>query len=257
MLIALGWAWLFWWINALSGIGAGNFVGMLLIALGGISPTMAALFLLFRHEGPAVRRDFFRRIYDLRLIRAPMLAFTLLLPPALLLVAVLLTRLGDDASQPLAIDPYYVARPLALLPFALFIMILGPLPEEIGWRGYLLDALNRKTNALIASLLIGLVWGLWHVPLFFIDGYPLAEMTASTPALIIYFGLLLPKSVVYTWLFFKTNRSIASAILFHFMINLVGSLVDTSLRCEALQLLLWTIIAGLLIMISPAVFRKG
>ena len=46
-----------------------------------------------------------------------------------------------------------------------------PLPEEIGWRGYLLDRLQERWNALTASLVLGLVCWTWHLPLFVLPGY--------------------------------------------------------------------------------------
>jgi membrane protease YdiL (CAAX protease family) len=66
------------------------------------------------------------------------------------------------------------ARPLLvlLLPvIALQVALLRPLSEELGWRGYALDALQARWSALASSLVVGFFWSMWHVPLFFIpDG---------------------------------------------------------------------------------------
>ena len=50
------------------------------------------------------------------------------------------------------------------------LLILGPLSEEIGWRGYALERLQTRWNALTSSLIVGLVWALWHLPLFMMVG---------------------------------------------------------------------------------------
>lgn len=58
---------------------------------------------------------------------------------------------------------------------SVFWLFFGPAPEELGWRGYALDGLQARMNALFASLILGVVWSLWHLPLFFIKGTWQAE----------------------------------------------------------------------------------
>ncbi len=52
---------------------------------------------------------------------------------------------------------------------ALQVALIGPLSEELGWRGYALDALQARWSAAASSLVVGLAWSLWHLPLFFIQ----------------------------------------------------------------------------------------
>lgn len=59
----------------------------------------------------------------------------------------------------------------AMLGLAPFLLLLGPLPEETGWRGYGLDALLKAVSPLAAAGLLGLVWRALHLPLFVVPGY--------------------------------------------------------------------------------------
>jgi uncharacterized protein len=131
----------------------------------------------------------------------------------------------------------------SIFPFAIFILFFGPVPEEIGWRGYGLDSLALKFGGLIASLILGFVWGLWHVPLFLIEGYPLAGYTDEPLRLISFFLYLFPKSILYTYVYYMNNRSILSAILLHFTVNLVGQIIEIDLFTEYVAILLFTILA--------------
>jgi len=103
--------------------------------------------------------------------------------------------------------------------FVLFYFIGGPFTEEYGWRGYALDRLQSKFNALLSSLILGLIWGLWHLPLFFISGtvqenIPIYEFLLLTIVL----------SVFYTWIL-NNNRdkngrlNVFLAIMFHAISN--------------------------------------
>jgi len=93
--------------------------------------------------------------------------------------------------------------------------------EEIGWRGFLLPSLQRKYNALLATIVLTVVWALWHTPLFF---YRYTMFSLSNPAsLIAFFSLMLSGSIVLTSLFNNSKGSILMVILWHITYDLVSS----------------------------------
>jgi membrane protease YdiL (CAAX protease family) len=101
----------------------------------------------------------------------------------------------------------------AALGAILFMLVLGPV-EEFGWRGVMLPLLQRRMAPFWASLVLGLVWGLWHLPAFFLSGTPqgawsLAPFVAGSVAI----------SVILTPLFNLSRGSILLAALFHFQLN--------------------------------------
>ncbi len=100
------------------------------------------------------------------------------------------------------------------LSFVQVLLLGGPLNEELGWRGFALPQLQRSYNALLSSLAVGIVWGLWHLPLFWAQapGYdvlPFRWYLVNTVAL----------SVIFTWVFNSTSGSVLLAILFHATFN--------------------------------------
>jgi uncharacterized protein len=108
--------------------------------------------------------------------------------------------------------------PLPLL--ALFFVLLAltdGLGEETGWRGYALPRLLAGHGALAASLGLGVVWALWHLPLFWTAGAALAGR--SVPLQLLGLPAL---SVLYTWVFQHTRGSLLLAVLFHAAGNLWG-----------------------------------
>ncbi|HEX7557419.1 MAG TPA: CPBP family intramembrane glutamic endopeptidase, partial [Leptolinea sp.] len=103
---------------------------------------------------------------------------------------------------------------LAQLGSFLPLLFLGPLSEEIGWRGYALERLQNRWNALTSSLIIGLVWALWHLPLFMIVGTSQHELGVPFIGFLIE---LTASSILYTCLYNNTNKSLWSAILLHWL----------------------------------------
>jgi uncharacterized protein len=231
-LISHGFTWSFWIAAALlAGPDVWSTPARWLVYLGGVGPMIAGLWMTFQVSGGKGLRELGRRVTDPRRVPARWLAVALLLPVFAMAGAVGAAALGGalpqsvDASRLL----HLAGDPLALLTFALFVLVFGPVPEEIGWRGYALDALQTRWSALTASLLLGLAWALWHAPLFFIAGYYRAE---SPPDPVLFAVAILAHSVVYTWIYNHTGRSVFVAILFHFMVNLTGMLVEGAVWVE-------------------------
>jgi len=115
---------------------------------------------------------------------------------------------------------------LNLIPLYLFLVVLmpwnGPIGEEFGWRGYALPKLQDKYGPLIASLMIGTIWGVWHLPSFFA---PLGVISALVNALGLIFLIpytlgTIANSVFMTWLYNKTRSSaLIAGIVWHAAID--------------------------------------
>jgi uncharacterized protein len=120
---------------------------------------------------------------------------------------------------------------------------LFPFIEELGWRGYLLDRLQEKYSALVSSLILGILWSLWHLPTFFIRDSYQASLGIGTPAFWLFFAGIIPLTFVFTWIYNNTNRSTLAVILFHAMVNFTGELFTLSERADNLSIALWFVAA--------------
>jgi membrane protease YdiL (CAAX protease family) len=115
-----------------------------------------------------------------------------------------------------------------LVEFVRILFLGGPLGEELGWRGFALPRLQQRRTALTSSIFLGLIWGLWHIPLYFVPGTGQHEILRSgtSPGFAIggFVGWTIGLSVLFTWLFNKTRGSLIVVILFHAAINLAAFL---------------------------------
>jgi membrane protease YdiL (CAAX protease family) len=101
---------------------------------------------------------------------------------------------------------------VGVLDFVVFVLVVG---EELGWRGYALPLLLEKRSAVTASLILGLIWGVWHLPTFVIPGTPQYGLPFAAFLL-----LTIEYSILMTWVFLHTRGSVLIATLFHGAINL-------------------------------------
>jgi CAAX protease family protein len=111
-----------------------------------------------------------------------------------------------DGSRPLQIGA------VSALDFVIFVLVVG---EELGWRGYALPLLLEKRSAVTASLILGVLWGLWHLPTFMVPGTP--QYGLPLPAFVL---LTIAYSILMTWVYLHTKGSVLIATLFHGAINL-------------------------------------
>ena len=106
---------------------------------------------------------------------------------------------------------------LNLIPLFLLVVFLpfnGPVGEELGWRGYVLPRLQQRSGPLIASLVIGTVWGIWHLPTFF--NPESVQNSLGWGFFIPYMVGTIANSVIMTWLYNKAKASaLVAGIIWH------------------------------------------
>ncbi len=217
-------------------------VGLILLFVGGFSPSIAGVIATWRVGGGAGLRSLWKSAVQFALGRK---AYAVILLVPLLdvgLRAAVQAIQGGSAGQSLLIT-----QPLRLIGFTIQIFFLGPISEEFGWRGFALGRLLSKWSAARASLLLGVLWSLWHLPLFFIPNTVQHGYGAWLPEFLIFLAMTTGATFLYTWLYLETNGSLWSAILFHFTANYSKSFWatfgDDGLTGRLISAGLWIVIA--------------
>lgn len=184
----------------------------LLAILGAGGPSLAGLACAGILDGRAGVKALLGRLVAWRVSWKAYLA--LFLGPILLVfVPVGLNMLLNHGPAP---DGAGVRRLPELLPTFLSMFLIGGLTEETGWRGFALPVMRQYKGPLVASLVLGLLWGLWHLPIYSLPalGDPLAP-----PALIRFIRSTPLLAILFTRLAERTDDSVWMAMLFHAWFN--------------------------------------
>lgn len=210
-LLAYGISWIFWAPAVLNGLGIIDFPFRIGI-IGVFGPMMAALILTFKSQGKEGVSSLLRRSFSGR-FKAIWWLVAILIWPAFQGIAMLMAvYLGGDTAPEILL----FSEPLSLLPGLLFTFFLGGgLGEEMGWRAYALDRLQNKYNALVSSLILGVIWAFWHLPLYL---WPAASGREGMPFVLFFVNVLI-QTPIYTWLYNNTKRSLWPVMLFHVFQN--------------------------------------
>ena len=165
------------------------------------SPGFAGIFLVWRNYGFKGWKSFFQR---LTLWQAPV-AWWVFLILGIPLIVYAGSAIKGNLTEPFPFSPWYQVFPALAL--ALF---LGPI-EEFGWRGVAQPLLQRKFSPFWAGLILGSIWGIWHIPSFLGSG-TLQSGWDFGP----FFAGIVAMSVILTPLFNASKGSLLISVLFHF-----------------------------------------
>jgi uncharacterized protein len=188
----------------------GSIPAVILYLLGGFSTAIVAFVIAFTRR-PEERRGYMRRFFHFRL---SVWWYLMSVLSAILVVGVAygaIRALFPEAAEGLSIQPLYLVLPY------FFMMVFGGGIEEFGWRGIVVHNL-RTMNPAAISMIVGVIWLVWHLPLFFMVGVGQYQ----TSVLSFFMGLM-GYSFVTTALYLKTE-SVIPCVIFHALINAFAEL---------------------------------
>lgn len=187
-----------------------------LFLLGTFAPAIVALWLAARVEGRAGAPALLRRILEWR-VGVRWYVFAVGYMAAIKLAVALVHRVATGAWPRFGGEAWYIM--LAA------IVISTPVQagEEIGWRGYALPRLASRFGFARGSLLLGVIWACWHLPLFFIPG-----IDKSGQSFPLYLLQVTALSVALAWLYVHTNGSLLLVMLMHSAVNQTKDIVPSA-----------------------------
>lgn len=198
--------------DAAAGVG----VGFTLYAFGQFGPLVSALVITRAAHGPAGLRDLTARMTRWR-VAPRWYAIVVALPLVLAAASLAAAFLTGGAT----VGPFTPALSwTAAVPFLGFMIIFTGLAEEPGWRGFALPHLQARNTAIRSSWILGIAWGLWHIPfsVYLFRDEP-AVLAASLVALTV--GIV-GWTIVITWIY-NSTESVLLMIVLHGWFNTVQS----------------------------------
>ncbi|MDH5160593.1 CPBP family intramembrane glutamic endopeptidase [Heyndrickxia oleronia] len=203
-----------------------------------------AFIILFKKIYPGLRlKDFIKQQFAQKL-RFSVLGTVVSIQVIIIAVTIFLLSKTTD-TQVLALS--FTGLGLMFLTF-LDKLVKGPLGEELGWRGYALNELQKKYSPLNSALIVGFLWGFWHTPLWFTSGY--TDMKLIKYIVLFMIGII-SFSIIVTF-FYKINKNLMIPIVMHQIFNFSLVLV----RGDLLDILVYVMlsyfaVAVILIVINP------
>ncbi len=225
ILTTFGFSWLLEGIAILSGQSSKDFPAILFYIIGGCGPSLVALFFVWRNFSSEQRREFWSRVFNLRRVKPVWWIVTLVAVPTAMFLGVLINELLGGNLPQMDYVNLLKAQPAEIPIFIIMMMIGGPLAEELGWRGILLDSFQKKWPVVTSTLVLFLVWWIWHLPLFFLPGTIQFEWGLFGSMFWLFAMNVFLITILMTLAYNANQRSVLAAILIHFSYNVTLSLL--------------------------------
>lgn len=250
-MLALGWSWLFWVPLIFLKLVFNTMPGIILYGIGGLGPAISAIYLVRTTQPKDERREFWRRVIDFKRVPWRWFLAALFIP---LLIAIFTVAVSSFLpTEYTKWQPMWLLfqNPLLFAFFLISTLLFGPLPEEIGWRGYGLESLQTKYPALHSSLIVGSYWVIWHMPLFLTKDSGFAALyPLFSPAFWLWMISLLSISIIMTWIFNHTQKSTLTAFLFHFSMSATSGFFSFQPQMQSIMLFGFALFALFVLVVS-------
>jgi uncharacterized protein len=246
--------YILWFAGAyLSFQDKGSGLYMLVMLPGLMAPFLISLFIIFTSKNSDLKKDFFNRLINLRLIQPKVLpAFVLIMPLTILASIILSLPFGGSTSQFQLADGFSFST--GFVP-VLLLLFLAASFEELGWRGYAFDSLQSRYTYFTASIIFSILWSLWHFPLIFVNNSYQYEIFHEN----LWFGVnffvsIIPMGVIISWICIKNGKSVLAAILFHFIINISQEVLAITQFTKCIETVVLTFVAIAIVVLDKEMF---
>jgi len=245
--LAFAWTWTCWLLAPALKVNSPVAATTLSLA-GGFGPSLAAVAVVAYGGGLAGLRRWLTRCVQWRAAWRWVL-------PALMFPVVFM---GLAAAAHVALGGTLPSSPasgqvgMAAANFFLIFLVGGPLGEEFGWRGYALPALQERWGWRAASVLLGVVWAVWHLPLF----YNTSTVQSHLP-MELYALSTIASSVLFGWLFNRSHGSVVPVLVLHTAVNAWSMIIPVMVLPDGSNLRPFQIVVGILVLTAVALLCRG
>jgi membrane protease YdiL (CAAX protease family) len=251
-------SWTCWFIAGyISHITPGN--NTLTLVMGGlaflglIAPNIVALLLILPDQ--ELRRDMLGRFFNFKGVKVKYwLAACFFMLGSILLAQAVSLSFGYSATQFKLAGSFSFTS--GVFPVWL-LLIAAPFLEELAWHSYGTDCLRSRFSLFTTSIIFALYWGIWHFPLSTIKDYYHSNLVESGLIYSLNFFIsIIPFVLIMNWLYYKTDRNILIAVIFHITAGYFNEIFQTHPMSKVIQTVLLLIFSVYLILKEKDFFFK-
>ena len=246
--------WIFWFSAAFAGHKSQNSsISLALMLCGLFVPSITALCMVAFSKSPELKRDLKLKFAGLFRVKPATVVLAILVFGTIIAVSILLSTLFEQSLKQFSfVDDFSFAGGGSI---ALATIILAAFLEELGWRGYAEDSIAFYCTWWKESIIFGVVWALWHLPLFFIpDTYHYNILHENPLYMLNFFISIMPLGFIVTWVYVKNQRSLFATIIFHFFVNLLQEKIAMTNTTKCVETIVLFAAAGIVVILNKDMF---
>ena len=246
-------AYFFTWIFWIPAIFVPETTGSVLMLIGLIAPAVVSTIFVLVSGSDELKKDLKDKIISFYKVKWINVFWAVVVFALIVVFSILLSLLFGQSLKQFSFTDDFSFTGVGI-GTAFVTITLASIIEEVGWKGYCEDSIGQYMNWFWESLLFGVLWSLWHLPLIFIQGTYQAGLMVNPLYVINFFISGIPLGYIITWVYLVSDRSILACMIFHLFVNFMQEKIAMTPETKCLETIVVIIATVIIVMCNKKMF---
>ncbi len=246
-------AYLFTWIFWIPAIFIKGNAGAALMMVGLIMPAVISTLFIVLSGSDLLKKDLKVKLVGLYKVRWGNVGLAILQFAGIVAASIILSLCFGQSLDQFSFTEDFSFTGVGI-GTAFVTITLAAILEEVGWKGYCEDSIGAYMNWFWESMIFGVIWSLWHLPLIFIEGTYHAGLMVNPLFVVNFFVSAVPMGFIITWVYLVSDRSILACIIYHFVVNFLQEKIAMTPETKCVETIVVFVVAAFLVITNKDMF---
>ncbi len=246
-------AYFFTWIFWIPAIFVPETTGSVLMLIGLIAPAVVSTVFVLVSGNAELKKDLKIKIIGFYKVKWINVFLAVIVFALIVLFSILLSLLFGQSINQFSFTEDFSFTGVGI-GSAFVTITVASIIEEVGWKGYCEDSIGQYMNWFWESLLFGVLWSFWHLPLLFIEGTYQAGLMVNPLYVINFFVSGIPLGFIITWVYLVSDRSILACMIFHLFVNFMQEKIAMTPETKCVETIVVIIATVIIVMCNKKMF---
>ncbi len=246
-------AYLFTWMFWIPAVFVPESIGIILMLMGLIAPAVISTIFVLASDSEALKQDLKNKVIGFYKVKWQNVMLAIIVFAAIIVASILLSLLFGQSIEQFALTEDFSFTGVGIAG-AFITILVASIIEEVGWKGYCEDSIGDYMNWFWESMIFGVLWSLWHLPLLFIPGTYQAGLMVNPLYVVNFFISGVPMGFIITWVYLVSDRSILACMVFHLFVNFMQEKIAMTPETKCVETIVATIATIVIVLANKEMF---
>lgn len=246
-------AYLFTWLFWIPAIFLPETIGAALMVVGLIAPAVISTLFVLLSGSAVLKKDLRNKIVGFYKVNWLNVLLAVLIFAVVVAASILLSLAFGQSIDQFSLTEDFSFTGVGI-GSALLTILLASIIEEVGWKGYCEDSIGNYMNWFWESMVFGVLWSLWHLPLIFIPGTYQAGLMVNPLYVVNFFVSGIPLGFIITWVYLASDRSILACMVFHLFVNFMQERIAMTPETKCVETIVVIVAAAIIVLANKEMF---
>ena len=246
-------AYLFTWMFWIPAVFLPENIGIIFMLIGLIAPAVISTIFVLASDSETLKQDLKNKIFGFYKVKWQNVILAIIVFAAIIVASILLSLLFGQSIEQFAFTEDFSFTGVGIAG-AFITILVASIIEEVGWKGYCEDSIGDYMNWFWESMIFGVLWSLWHLPLLFIPGTYQAGLMVNPLYVVNFFISGVPMGFIITWVYLVSDRSILACMIFHLFVNFMQEKIAMTPETKCVETIVVTVATAIIVLANKEMF---